>query len=82
MTSKSHNAKKPKLSRHGPEPAVLDGTNAAEGSTPGKHKMSFAQHKHELEIEHKATPLPLNESSDPHIKSDIQQHQQKPYSRS
>jgi hypothetical protein len=44
--------------------------------------MSFAQHKHELEIEHKATPLPLNESSDPHIKSDIQQHQQKPYSRS
>jgi len=82
MTSKSHNTKKPKLAHHSPEPAVLAGTDAAEGSTPGKHKMSFAQHKHELDIEHKATPLPPSESAAPHQKSDSQQRQQKPYSRS
>lgn len=82
MTSKSHNAKKPKLAHHGPEPAVLAGTEATEGSAPGKHKLSFAQHKHEVEVERKATALPQNESPAPHDKSDSQQRQQKPYSRS
>jgi len=82
MTSQSHNAKKPKLAHHSPEPAVLAGTDAAEGSTPRKHKLSFAQHKHELDIEHKATPLPPSESTAPQQKSDAQQRQQKPHSRS
>jgi|GEM_PF-6442166 hypothetical protein len=82
MTSKSHNAKKPRLAHHSPEPAVLTGDNAAEGSTPGKHKVSFSQHQHELEIEQKATTLTQNESPNPHNKSDVQQRQQKPYSRS
>lgn len=81
MATKSHNAKKPKLAHHNPEPAVLAGTDAAEGSTPGKHKLSFAQHAHELEIEHTATALPQNGATAPQDKSDIQQRQQKPYSR-
>jgi hypothetical protein len=82
MTSKSHNAKKPKLAHHSPDPAILAGTLAAEGSAPGNHKMSFAQHKHELEVGQKATALPRIVSPAPRNKSDMQQRQQKPNSRS
>lgn len=81
MTSKSHNAKKPILAHQTPPPAVLAGGDAAAGSTPRKHKLSFAQHQHELEVEHKAVALPHNDSPPPHLKSDIQQRQQKPKSR-
>lgn len=81
MTSKSQQTKKPKLPHHSPEPSVLAGTDSGGGSTPQKHKRSFAQHMHELAIEHKATPLPTGEPTVPHEKSNAQQRQQKPYSR-
>jgi hypothetical protein len=81
MTTKSHNAKKPKPAHQTPAPAVLAGGDAAAGSTPGKHKLSFAQHQHELEVQRKAVALPQNDAPAPHLKSDIQQRQQKPNSR-
>jgi hypothetical protein len=88
MTTKSHNAKKPKLAGHhlgnsnNQIPSILASSdssvsNGGEGSTPEKHKMSFAQHQHELQIERTASPLPLQDAPTHHLKSDAQQHQQK-----
>jgi hypothetical protein len=77
MATKSHNAKKPKLAGHhlgsaqDEMPAVLAGE---------KHKMSFAQHQHEQQLEHTASAVPLPEAPTHQLKSDAQQHQQKPYS--
>ena len=65
MGTKSHNARKPKLiGRHlgsfnermptmagADSPLTQDGKNAA----PEKHKMSFAQHQHELQLQQKST---------------------------
>jgi hypothetical protein len=81
MTTKSHNAKKPKLADHSAghghhqaDPALANpDPNAA--VAPDKHKMSFAQHQHALEQEH--APAPLPEAPAQHLKSDAQQHQQK-----
>ena len=80
MTSKSHNAKKPKLAAHTHEPAatLLAGT---EGAAPDKHKMSFAQHQHELQAERITSHTPLPEAPEVHLKTDAQQHQQKAGSR-
>lgn len=84
MTTKSHNAKKPKLAEHHAghaheqTPSVLPGSPLASGgeaAAPGKHKMSFAQHQHELQVEHTASAVP--EAPTRHLKSDAQQHQQK-----
>ena len=78
MPTKGHNAKKPKLAGHTGHAhdasALLPPGDA--GATPDKHKMSFAQHQHEQAAEHAATPLP--EAPVRHLKSDNQQHQQKP----
>jgi len=80
MTTKSHNAKKPKLAEHhlgnahNPVPSPLSG---GEGAAPEKHKMSFAQHQHELQIERAASPLPVEDAPAHHPKSDAQEHQQK-----
>jgi hypothetical protein len=82
MTSKSHNAKKPKLAGHhlggAHDPSSVQASPdspLSEGTTPEKHKMSFAQHQHEQQSEHNALPLP--EAPTHHLKSDAQQHQQK-----
>jgi len=79
MTTKSHNAKKPKLAGHadGQAPSAQTGSDAPSGDAPAKHKMSFAQHQHELQAEHTATPLPVPDAHLQHLKSDAQQHQQK-----
>ena len=79
MTTKSHNAKKPKLAGHadGQAPSAQTGSDAPTGDAPAKHKMSFAQHQHELQIEHTPTPMPSMETTGQHLKSDAQQHQQK-----
>ena len=87
MTAKSRNTKKPKLAIHHPghdqgyalpvssgSPSTEDGDVPA----PDKHKMSFAQHQHELEVERTPSPMPLQNVSSQHLKSDAQQHQQKP----
>lgn len=81
MTTKSHNAKKPKLADHhsgaaqDQAPSAQPGDpQAGEGATPEKHKMSFAQHQHELE---NANAAPPPEPPPRHLKSDAQQHQQK-----
>jgi hypothetical protein len=84
MTSKAHNAKKPKLASHhvdnshhqmsslvpGAEAPV---SNGSEGTAPEKHKLSFAQHQHERE----ASAAPIQDAPTHHLKSDAQQHQQK-----
>jgi len=82
MTTKSHNAKKPRLADHHADrsDSAPAGSEAplgpgGEGSAPVKHKMSFAQHQHELQAEHPAAPL--QEAPAQHLKSDAQQHQQK-----
>ena len=82
MTTKSHNAKKPKLAEHHPGPAhdqaPLAGSPISqgdEGAIPGKHKMSFAQHQHEQDLERTASAAP--EAPTRHLKADAQQHQQK-----
>ena len=75
MTTKSHNAKKPKLAGH--PGSVADSDPAAIEGAPAKHKMSFAQHQHELQAEHAAAPLPVPDAHLQHLKSDAQQHQQK-----
>jgi hypothetical protein len=75
MPSKSHNAKKPKLA-HLPavDPAVLPGAE-------DKHHVSFAQHQHEQQAEAVASIAHQEELPKPHLKSDAQQHQQKPGSQ-
>jgi len=79
MPNKGHNAKKPKLAGHAGAhtsdqiPVLQDG---AEGTTP-KHKMSFAQHQHEQQMDRAATPMPPQEAPAQHLKGDAQQHQQK-----
>jgi hypothetical protein len=91
MSTKSHNAKKPKLAghhlgnSHDPIPSVAAGpdalsSNSGEGSAPEKHKMSFAQHQHEQQVERTASPIPSQDAVTHHLKSDAQQHQQKPHS--
>jgi hypothetical protein len=82
MTTKSHNAKKPKLAVHhsGHDQAPSPLPNLDEGNQD-KHKMSFAQHQHELQQNHAASAAPLQEAPAQHLKSDAQQHQQKAGSR-
>ena len=86
MSTKSHNAKKPKLAEHhlgtSHEPIPSDGASpdsspSMEGSRPEKHKMSFAQHQHEIQVERTASPIPAQDAVTHHLKSDAQQHQQK-----
>lgn len=82
MPSKSRNAKKPKLAGHSPSanhpvPAGLLG----EGAEPEKHHMSFAQHQHQLQVARTDQPLPPQEAPTHNLKSDAQQHQQKPGAR-
>ena len=84
MTTKSHNAKKPKLAGHpagrpgDPASSGMAGPGAPEGdpSAPGKHKMSFAQHQHG-QAEHAPGPVAIPEPPVRHLKADAQQHQQK-----
>jgi hypothetical protein len=82
MTTKSHNAKKPKLaahhSGHDQVPSLLP--NLDEGALD-KHKMSFAQHQHELQQNRSVSAAPLQEAPAQHLKADAQQHQQKSGSR-
>jgi len=87
MTAKSRNTKKPKLASHHPGhiqgyalsvSPVLPSTQDSDVPAPGKHKMSFAQHQHELELERTPSPMPLQNDASQHLKSDAQQHQQKP----
>ena len=88
MSTKSHNAKKPKLASHqlghGHEalpsgPASLEGA-LGQGSAPEKHRMSFAQHQHERLPEHAASPVASAVAPAHQLKSDAQQHQQKAHS--
>jgi hypothetical protein len=84
MATKSHNARKPKLAGHpagNPNHQMPAGLVADPNAAPEKHKMSFAQHQHELQVEHTASPLPAQEAPVQHMKSDAQQHQQKAGSR-
>ena len=79
MTTKSHNAKKPKLAGHPSGHAHPDGLASLEapGALPGKHKMSFAQHQHEQQHEHTPSPMLAEAAPAQHLKADAQQHQQK-----
>jgi len=77
MAAKSRNAKKPKLAVHQQGPsAPVDPNN--EVPAPDKHKMSFAQHQHELQVERTPTAMPVQDVAGQHLKADAQQHQQKP----
>jgi len=81
MTSKAQNGKKPKLAHH-LSPSAPGGSEAPQGNAgetlaAPKHKMSFAQHQHELQIEHTPAPMPSMETTGQHLKSDAQQRQQK-----
>ena len=78
MPSKSRNAKKPKLAghQHGGGHAMPAGL-LREGTEPEKHRLSFAQHQHQLEVARTDQPLPAQAPSAPDLKSDAQQHQQK-----
>lgn len=67
MSTKSHNAKKPKLAHLPSSPT----DNPTEGAEPGKHHVSFAQHQHGQQA---LPPDPPRQE----VKSDPQQHQQKP----
>ena len=75
MSTKSHNAKKPKL-------AHLPTNHASEASTlpgaePEKHHLSFAQHQHEQQADANANVKLQQEQPQHELKADAQQHQQK-----
>ena len=76
MSPKSHNAKKPKLAHlptsHTPEASALP------GAEPEKHHVSFAQHQHEQQVGAAANVKLQLEQPQHELKSDAQQHQQKP----
>jgi hypothetical protein len=75
MSTKSHNAKKPKLAHlptsHTSEASPIPGTE------PEKHHLSFAQHQHEQQAEANAHVKLQEEQPQHELKSDAQQHQQK-----
>ena len=79
MSSKSRNAKKPKLA--GPKPSATHHQASpgllAAATEPDKHHLSFAQHQHQLEVARTAQPLPAPDAPAHDLKSDAQQHQQK-----
>ena len=82
MTTKAHNAKKPKLAGHasGHGHAVGLANGEVLDSTPEPHKMSFAQHQHALQLDRTPAPMPTEEAPTRHLKADAQQHQQKAHS--
>jgi hypothetical protein len=77
MSTKSHNAKKPKLAH--PPVSHADGADAMAlpGTEGAKHHVSFAQHQHEQQAGVSANVRLQQEPPEHHLKSDAQQHQQK-----